>query len=155
MLWTSCESLSDSVEENQKRDNGDWRVDNGRQTKNERWTYRNSAGRAYYISSAQHCGGVAVYEHIKQSCRRRLRFTTRPSDSGTVLTGHGKSVRVSDWTRLGAWWPDTECRSQRWLKSTDIFFGKSQIDLDTALLGECRYEDVVETVEELSTWDTF
>lgn len=117
ILWTSCESLSDSsctgacaysVEENQRRDNGDWRVDNGRQTKNERWTYRNSAGRAYYISSAQHCGGVTVYEHIKQSCRRRVRFTTRPSDSGTVLTGHGKSVRVSDWTRLGAWWSDTD-----------------------------------------------
>lgn len=45
---------------------------------------------------SQHCGGVAVYEHIKQSCRRRVRFTTRPSDSGTaLLTGHGKSVRES------------------------------------------------------------
>lgn len=89
-------------EENERRDNGDWRVDNGRQSRNERWTYRNSAGRTYYISWAQHCGGVAVYEHIKQSCRRRARFTTRPSDSGTVLlTGYGKSVRESLTER---WW---------------------------------------------------
>lgn len=86
------------AEENERRDNGDWRVDNGRQSTNERWTYRNSAGRTYYIS----CGGVAVYEHIKQSSRRRVRFTTRPSDSGTVvLTGHGKSVRES---LTGRWW---------------------------------------------------